>query len=167
MFETLGLEISPRAASVWFGLALGLAFGTLAAVTRFCLRRGLVGPVGERRPALGLWLVALAAAVVGTQGAVALGLIDLAGHRFLSPEMPVLAILAGGAMFGAGMVLARGCASRLTVLAAGGNLRALTVLVVLALAAHATMKGLLAPLRSGLASVTMPLGDFASLAALP
>ncbi|MFN6977501.1 MAG: YeeE/YedE thiosulfate transporter family protein, partial [Gemmobacter sp.] len=40
-------------------------------------------------------------------------------------------------------------------------------LVVLALAAHATMKGLLAPLRSGLASVTMPLGDFASLAALP
>ena len=31
----------------------------------------------------------------------------------------------GGAMFGAGMVLARGCSSRLLVLAAQGNLRAL------------------------------------------
>jgi uncharacterized membrane protein YedE/YeeE len=162
MFETLGFDtLTPRAASLWLGLALGLAFGALAEVTRFCLRRGLAGDAGERRPALALWLVALAAAVAGTQGAVAAGLIDFAGHRFHAADLPWLAILAGGALFGAGMVLARGCASRLTVLAASGNLRAVMVVLVLALTAHAAMKGVLAPVRTTLATWTVPLGDLA------
>ncbi len=168
MFETLGFEsTTPREASFWFGLGLGLAFGALAAATQFCLRRGLVGDPAERRPALGLWLTALAVALVGTQAAVAAGLIGFADHRFHAPDLPWLAILAGGVLFGAGMVLARGCAARLTILAASGNLRALTVLLVLALAAHATLKGLLAPLRTALGRVTLPIGDHASLAALP
>jgi uncharacterized membrane protein YedE/YeeE len=164
MFETLGFEtLTPRAASLWLGLALGLAFGALAEATRFCLRRGLAGDAGERRPALALWLTALAAAVVGTQGAVAAGLIDFSGHRFHAADLPWLAIIVGGALFGAGMVLARGCASRLTVLAASGNLRAATVLLVLALAAHATMKGVLAPIRTALSSFTLPPGELTVL----
>jgi hypothetical protein len=39
--------------------------------------------------------------------------------------------------------------------------------VVFAITAHATLKGVLAPLRTSLGSVTLPLGDHASLAALP
>jgi uncharacterized protein len=65
------------------------------------------------------------------------------------------------------MVLARGCVSRLTVLSGTGNLRAALVLVTLALVAHATMRGVFAPLRTGLGDLRLPLGDFASLAALP
>lgn len=168
MFESLGFDtLTPPVAAVIFGLLLGAAFGALAEVTRFCLRRGLVGDPGERRPALGVWLMALAVAVLGTQAAVAAGWIGFAGHRFMAPDLPVLAILAGGLMFGAGMVLTRGCASRLTVLAASGNLRAAIVLVVFAIAAHATLKGVLAPLRTALGSVTLPLGEAVSLAALP
>lgn len=168
MFETLGFEtLTPRSASLWLGLAIGLAFGALAEVSRFCLRRGLAGPQDERRPALGLWLAALAVAVIGTQGAVAAGLIGFADHRFHAADLPLLALVLGGLMFGAGMVLARGCAARLTVLAATGNLRALLVLVVFALVAHAAMKGLLAPLRQSIAAVTLPLAEAASLAALP
>jgi uncharacterized membrane protein YedE/YeeE len=166
MFETLGFETltAPRAA-IYFGLALGLAFGALAEVTRFCFRRGLVGPAAERRPALAVWLTALAVATLGTQGAVAAGWISFAGHRFLSPDLPWAAILLGGLLFGAGMVLTRGCASRLTVLAGSGNLRAVLVLVVFALTAHATLKGVLAPLRQALATLTLPLGDAAALPA--
>ncbi len=168
MFENLGFEtLTPVTASVIFGLLLGAAFGALAEVTRFCLRRGLVGEPGERRFALGVWLMALAVAVLGTQGAVAAGWIGFAEHRFMAPDMPVLAILVGGLMFGAGMVLTRGCASRLTVLAGSGNLRAATVLVVFAIAAHATLKGVLAPLRTALGSFTLPIGDAVSLAVLP
>ena len=70
-------------------------------------------------------------------------------------------------MFGAGMVLTRGCASRLTVLMASGNLRALGVLLVFAIVAHATLKGVLAPLRTALAGVTLPLGDLTGFGALP
>jgi uncharacterized membrane protein YedE/YeeE len=168
MFESFGFEtLTPRLASVFLGLGIGLAFGILAEATRFCLRRGLVGPQAERKPALALWAAALATAILGTQGAVAMGWISFEGHRLLTPDLPYLAIIIGGLAFGAGMVLTRGCASRLTVLTGTGNLRALTVLAVFAITAHAAMKGLLAPLRVALGEVTLPMGDAISLAALP
>ncbi len=168
MFESFEFEtLTPGQASVYLGLALGLAFGVLAMITKFCLRRSLVGAPGERREAGGVWLTALAVAILGTQAAVAAGLIGFAEHRFMAADLPVLAIGLGGLAFGAGMVLTRGCVSRLTVLLGTGNLRALTVLLVFAVAAHATLKGVLAPLRTGLGSVTLPLDDAVSLAALP
>ncbi len=168
MFESFGFEeTTARQAAIVLGLALGLAFGLLAEATRFCIRRGLVGPVAERRPALGVWLTALAVAVIGTQAGVAKGLISFADHRFMAADLPWLAIVLGGLAFGAGMVLTRGCVSRLTVLAGSGNLRALTVLLVFAFTAHATLKGVLAPLRTTLGSVTLPMGESVSLAALP
>ena len=168
MFETLALgETTAREASVYLGLLLGLAFGALAEVTRFCLRRALVGPQPERRRAAGVWLAALATAILGTQAAVAFGLISFEGHRFLTPDLPWLAIVVGGLLFGVGMVLTRGCISRLTVLLGSGNLRALTVLLTFAVVAHATLKGVLSPVRTGLGAVTAPLGEAVSLAALP
>ena len=157
MFEELGLPLTPQQAAVAFGLLLGLAFGALAEITRFCLRRAVAGDPGERLPAAGVWAIALAAAILGTQGAVALGWSSFADHRFMASEMPVLAIALGGLLFGAGMVLTRGCISRLTVLSGTGNLRALTVLLVFALVAHATLKGVLAPLRVAAGSVTVGL----------
>ena len=36
MYETLALEMTPRMASVWFGLGLGLLFGALAADGAAC-----------------------------------------------------------------------------------------------------------------------------------
>lgn len=163
MFESLGLSITPQAASLWLGLSIGLAFGILAEISRFCLRRALAGALPDRHQAAAQWMVALAVAVAGTTAAQAAGLLDLSGHRFLRSDVPVLAIVAGGLMFGAGMVLARGCAARLTVLAATGNLRAVFVLLVLAVAAHATLKGLLAPLRIGLEATTLPLPALSTL----
>jgi len=166
MFESFEFEsLTPQMASVWFGLLIGAAFGALGLLTRFCFRRAIVG--NDRRAAAGVWLTALAVAVIGTQSAVALELIDFAGHRYLVSELPVLAITLGGLMFGIGMVLTRGCISRLTVLTGSGNLRAALVLVVFAIVAHATLRGVLAPLRVALGSVTVDLGDTVSLATLP
>ena len=166
MFESFGFETltAPRAA-LYLALALGGCFGFLAQRTRFCFRRALIGE--DRRAAMGLWLMALAVAVIGTQGAVAAGVISFEGHRFLSPDLPLGAIVFGGLIFGAGMVLARGCPARLTVLAASGNLRAWMVLLVFAIAAHATLKGVLSPLSSALSGLTLPVGQGASLAWLP
>ncbi|WP_323777113.1 YeeE/YedE family protein [Leisingera sp.] len=166
MFETFGFEeTSARDVSVLFALGTGILFGVLAQLTRFCFRRALVGD--DRRQAAGVWAMALAVAVLGTQAAVAQGWISFAGHRLMSQDVPLLAIAAGGLMFGAGMILTRGCASRLVVLAGSGNLRALLVIAVFAVVAHATLKGVLAPLRTALGSVTLPLGENVSLAALP
>ncbi|WP_417279408.1 YeeE/YedE family protein [Celeribacter sp.] len=163
MYESLGLDLAPRQAAVILGLVIGVLFGALAEVSRFCFRRSVAGPKGERGAAAGVWLAGLATAVLGTQLAVAQGLISFADHRFLTPDLPWLAIVIGGVMFGVGMVLTRGCVSRLTVLSGSGNLRAALVLVVFAVVAHATLKGILAPLRTTLGGVTLSLDK----AALP
>jgi uncharacterized membrane protein YedE/YeeE len=169
MFETLGFETltAPQAALIFGGL-IGAMFGILAEITRFCFRRALVGDPAERRPALGVWLTALAAAILGTQAAVAAGLVTFASHRFLAADLPVLAVVAGGLMFGIGMVLTRGCASRLTVLSARATSARSLVLLVFAVTAHATLAASSRPLRTTLASVTLPLGETTSRrAALP
>ncbi|RVT85831.1 YeeE/YedE family protein [Rhodobacteraceae bacterium CCMM004] len=160
------LTLPPVTAALVLGAVLGVVFGAAAQISRFCLRRGLVRGA-EQRGALGVWLTALLTAILGTQAAVAVGLIGFDAHRFAAADLPWLAIALGGALFGAGMVLTRGCVSRLTVLGAGGNLRALTVLAVFAIAAHATLKGVLAPVRTGLGGITVDLGAAPTAAGLP
>jgi len=166
MFESFGFEeATARQASVLLAAIIGLVFGVLAQRTKFCFRRSLVGE--DRRAAGGVWLMALAVAIIGTQGAVAAEWITFDEHRFMTSALPILAIAAGGLLFGAGMVLTRGCISRLTVLSGSGNLRAALVVLVFAVVAHMTLKGVLAPLRVALGSVTVEMGDYVSLAALP
>ena len=167
LFETFETEITPIMASVIFGLLLGAVFGAAAQISRFCLRRGVVGTGADRMSALGVWLTALLVAVIGTQAAVGLGYVDFSDHRFAAAELPLMAILLGGVLFGAGMVLTRGCVSRLTVLGATGNLRAVFVLVVFAIVAHATLKGVLAPVRVSVGAVTVDMGGAALLSGLP
>ncbi|OWU83710.1 YeeE/YedE family protein [Oceanicola sp. 22II-s10i] len=163
MFESLGFEtLTPRGASVYLALILGALFGLLAERTAFCLRRAVVGE--DRRQAAGVWLMALAVAVAGTQAAAVAGLIDFGDHRLTTGSLPLLALVAGGLAFGTGMVLTRGCISRLTVLGAGGNLRAFFVLALFAIVAHATLKGALTPLRTVLSGFTVELGASANLA---
>ncbi|MFS4582680.1 YeeE/YedE family protein [Phaeobacter sp. C3_T13_0] len=166
MFETLGFEdTTARAVSVLFALGIGVLFGGLAQLTRFCFRRAVVGE--DRQQAAGVWAMALAVAVLGTQAAAAQGWINFSEHRLLVADLPLAAVVIGGLMFGAGMVLTRGCVSRLMVLTGSGNLRALFVVVTFAIVAHATLKGVLAPLRIWIGSLTIPVGDYASLATLP
>lgn len=156
MFETFGFEtLTAPQAAVWFALGLGVLFGVLAQITRFCFRRMIDGT--DRRQAAGVWVTALAVAVLGTQAVVAQGWISFAEHRFLVTDLPIVSIIAGGLMFGAGMILTRGCISRLTILGASGNLRALLVLLVFGVVALMTLKGLLAPLAATLRSVTIPV----------
>lgn len=157
MYEQFGFEtMTPLAASAVLGLLLGVIFGAIALCTRFCLRRALVSDdKDERKSAARLWVMALAFGVLGTQLGILAGWIDFTGHRFHAAEIPVLLIALGGLLFGAGMVLTRGCASRLSVLAGSGNLRALLVLLIFSITAHATLKGFLAPLRTALAGYTL------------
>lgn len=156
MFENLGFEsLSPKEASLILGLVIGLAFGALAQITRFCLRRAVAGDPGERHPSAAVWGVALATAILGTQGAVMAGWISFDAHRLHADPLPLTGVLTGGLLFGIGMVLSRGCVSRLTVLSATGNLRAVLAVIVFAITAHAALKGVLAPLRGALSSGTV------------
>ncbi|MFA8443901.1 YeeE/YedE family protein [Yoonia sp.] len=166
LLELYDWGLEARTLQVIFGLALGAIFGIAAQLSRFCLRRAVAGAPDERGSAGAVWVVALASAIVGFLLASSWEYVDLGGHRYLDRDLPYLAIALGGIAFGAGMVLTRGCVSRLSVLGATGNLRAVTVLIVFAVVAHATLKGVLAPLRTALGSVTTTL-PFGSLRDLP
>ena len=64
----------------------------------------------------------------------------------------------GGLIFGAGMVLARGCSGRLLVLAATGNLRSVVSGLIFAVVAQMSLAGHLAPLRDYLAGLWITSG---------
>ncbi|MCH2095179.1 MAG: YeeE/YedE family protein [Rhodobacteraceae bacterium] len=157
LLEFFGFEGDARVLHVVLGGLLGLIFGVAAQISRFCIRRAVAGEGRDGAQAGAVWITALAVAIAAFIGASVFGLVDLAEHRFWSLELPVVAILIGGLMFGSGMILTRGCISRLTVLSATGNLRAALVLVVFAIVAHATLKGVLAPARVALGSITVDL----------
>ncbi len=165
LFDLYDMPFDVQGAHLILGLALGLVFGVAAQISRFCLRRGLVAGPG-RAHALGTWAAALATAIAATSAATWAGLIDLSDHRLMASDLPLLAVVIGGLTFGIGMVLTRGCVSRLTVLGGTGNLRALIVLLIFALVAHATLKGVFAPLRVALGGVTTD-ARIGSLAELP
>lgn len=133
---------------VGIGILTGFVFGAAAQHSRFCLRAATVelaeGRFGGR---LAVWLIAFSAAVLGVQGAVSLGWLDVTEARQLAGTGSLSGALIGGLMFGAGMILARGCASRLLVLSATGNLRAIVTGLVLTLVAQASLRGVLSPLR--------------------
>lgn len=136
------------------GIGIGLLFGVAAQRSRFCLRAAVVEFV--RRNAgrrLAVWLLAFAAALLLTQLALGSGLLSANSIRQLTSRVSLSGAIIGGALFGGGMILAGGCASRLLVLSATGNMRALVSGLVFAVTAQAALRGILSPLRDQLAAL--------------
>ena len=135
-------------------MGIGVLFGFFAQRSRFCLRSAVIefahNITGGK---LTVWLFAFSTAVLATQGFILLGWLDVSGARQLAARGSLSGALLGGATFGVGMILARGCSSRLLVLAANGNLRALLSGLVFAVTAQAAWVGVLAPARNALSEL--------------
>lgn len=136
------------------GALIGVLFGFMAQRSRFCLRAAVVEfwrrQFGEK---LSVWLLAFSSAVVGVQVLILAGALDVGSSRQLASRGSLSGALIGGLLFGAGMVMTRGCASRLLVLSANGNLRALLSGLIFAVTAQASLAGVLEPLRTGLSAL--------------
>ena len=142
--ETLGENGSLAAGA----MLIGVAFGSLAQRSRFCLRSAVIefarNVTGGK---LTVWLFAFSAAVVATQALAWAGWFDASNARQIATRGSLSGAAIGGALFGIGMILARGCSSRLLVLAAQGNLRSLLSGLIFAFTAQAALTGALSPLR--------------------
>lgn len=135
------------------GLLIGALFGVLAQRSRFCLRAAVIEVAqGQLGPKLAVWLLAFSGAIIVTQILQLSGQFDTANVRQLSSQGSLSGALLGGILFGIGMILARGCSSRLLVLAANGNLRALLSGLVFAMVAQASMSGILSPFREAVSA---------------
>ncbi|NOE27260.1 YeeE/YedE family protein [Ruegeria sp. HKCCD6157] len=136
------------------GVLVGILFGVTAQKSHFCLRASTVEVAeGKFGPRLAVWLIAFTAALTLVQALVSLELLDLSEARAIASTGSLSGAIIGGAMFGIGMVLARGCASRLLVLASCGNLRALVTGLILTLVAQAAYTGVLSPAREAISGL--------------
>lgn len=136
------------------GLLIGGLFGFFAQRSRFCLRAAVIEVArGQLGVKLSVWLLAFSSALILTQLLLLGGVLDTGNVRQLASQGSLSGAAIGGLLFGIGMVLARGCSSRLLVLAANGNLRALLSGLIFAVTAQASMSGVLSPLRERLAGL--------------
>jgi len=133
------------------GFAIGIAFGIVGLLSGFCLLSSLrdwwLSNDGRK---IRSYAVALAVAIVGTQFIAEAGLVNIGKSIYLQPSFSAPLIFFGGLLFGLGMVLSNGCASRALVLLGKGNIRSLVVLVIIGVTAQMTLKGLIAPARLGI-----------------
>ncbi|GLO75456.1 lipocalin [Phaeobacter italicus] len=148
----------PGAAAL-FGLLTGGIFGVAAQRSRFCLRAATVefarGQLGDR---VAVWLLTFSTALVWVQAGRLIGWIDTDEARMMAVPGSWSGAIIGGLIFGAGMVLARGCSGRLLVLAATGNLRSVVSGLIFAVVAQMSLAGHLAPLRDYLAGLWITSG---------
>ena len=135
------------------GLVIGLLFGFLAQRSRFCMRAAAIEFWHRTFSGkIAVWLLAFSSAVVAVQLLILTNTLDVSTARQLASRGSLSGALIGGLLFGAGMIMSRGCASRLLILSANGNLRALLSGLIFAVTAQASLSGALAPLRNIVAS---------------
>ena len=136
---------------VWWGFGLGLIFGFFANKTNFCTMGAVsdavnMGDCGRMRA----WLLTIAVAILGTNILAYNGTINLANTIYTGQNLPWLAHIAGGLIFGIGMTLGSGCGNKTLVRVGGGNLKAVVVFIYMAYSANVTLRGILAVPRTEL-----------------
>ena len=151
--EVLRESYDTRILVAFAAFAIGIAFGVLAEASQFCLRAAVsewnpnsasaTGGSGKNSLRSMQYLSAILVSVIGVQILHFTGVIDLSESLYWSAPIRPVALIFGGAVFGIGMVLAGGCVSRMLVLGVSGNIRSLVTLLIAAIAAYATLRGIL------------------------
>jgi uncharacterized protein len=150
--------------------ALAVVFGAIAQRTHFCTM-GAVSDIVNMGDwtRMRMWLMAMGVAMLGFNAMVGAGWVQAGQTVYAGPRLIVLSNVLGGLLFGFGMVLASGCGSKTLVRIGGGSLKSLVVFCVLAIAAYATLRGIVAVARVATvdaAAITLPVGqDLPSLLA--
>jgi uncharacterized protein len=151
---------------LWGAFLVAVAFGAIVQRTGFCTMGAVsdVVAMGDwtrmRQWGLAAGVATIGFAVLAWSGAVPADKTLYASNRWIW-----LSALFGGGIFGFGMVLASGCASKALVRVGGGSLKAVVVFVVLGVVAFATLKGLTAVWRTQ--TVDRVAYEFATQASLP
>ena len=149
------------------GLVIGLVYGAVGLLSGFCLMSSMRGFLAEGDGRLvRSYALAIAVAIAASQLLAGSGMVDLGKSIYLQQSFSVPVLFLGGLLFGYGMVLSNGCGSRALVLLGRGNLRSFVVVIVLAIAAQMTLKGLIAPARIALVQASQTTVSANSLPSL-
>ncbi|UWR00704.1 YeeE/YedE family protein [Rhodobacteraceae bacterium S2214] len=130
------------------GLFGGVLLGLAARLGRFCTLGAIEDVLyGGNDSRLRIWIAAIGFAIIGSFGLMAAGLFDPAASFYVGQTWSPVASIAGGLLFGYGMALAGNCGFTALARLGGGDLRSFVIVVVMGLAAFATLSGPLAWIR--------------------
>lgn len=123
----------------------GLLLGLAARLGRFCTLGAIEDYFyGGSDIRLRMWGVAIGVACMGVFGANAAGLFNPTTSYYLDTRWLPWASIIGGGVFGYGMALAGNCGYGALARLGGGDLRSFVIVVVVGMAAYATLYGPLA-----------------------
>ena len=126
------------------GLFIGIAFGVIAQKNQFCFSGSIKDYILTKSTKRGASVImAMIIAIISTTLMASYFQIDLTQSSYFKSNINYLAVIAGGLLFGTGMMIADGCSSRSLVKYAQGDSNALITLIFIAIFAYATTKGLL------------------------
>jgi uncharacterized membrane protein YedE/YeeE len=130
------------------GFACALLVGAVVNKTHFCIMGSLSDWVNfNSKSRFRAWMLAIGIAVIGTQIMQQSGWIDVRQSVYLTTNFGWFGHIFGGFLFGVGMTLGAGCGQRTLVRVGSGNLKSLFLLLVLAVSAYMTMRGIIAVFR--------------------
>ena len=140
--RTLTMEV------LWAAFLLSVIFGAIAQRTHFCTMGAISDVVNMGDwTRMRQWGMAIGVAMIGFAALVYSGQIDPSKTLYASTRWIWLSAIVGGGLFGFGMVLTSGCASKTLIRIGGGSLKSLMVFGVMGIAAFATLKGITAVVR--------------------
>ena len=154
-----------QTAALW-GFVLSFVFGAVTQRSNYCTMGAISDAVN-----FGDWtrarmaIASVGVAMIGVAALKVTGNVDIAKSFYVAPKLIWLSHIVGGLAFGFGMTLASGCGSKTLVRAGAGSLRALVTLLVMAVFAWITLRGVLGVFR--VATVDTVAVTFASGQDLP
>jgi hypothetical protein len=159
--------MDPTSIVLLAALIIGLIYGSVGLLSGFCMMSGMRGWLAEGDGRLvRTYALAMGTAIAASQVLASAGLADLGKSIYLQPTFSAPVLFLGGLLFGYGMVMSNGCGSRALVLLGRGNLRSLVVVIILAIFAQMTLKGLIAPSRLAMVGASQMTSATNSLPAL-
>ena len=132
-----------------FGAVGGLVLGLAARLGRFCTMGAIEDLLyGGSDIRMRMWVLAIGVGILGCFGLTGAGMMQPEASYYLSIRWMPLASILGGLTFGYGMALAGNCGYGAIARLGGGDFRAFVIVLVMGVAAYATLSGPLAPLRN-------------------
>ena len=130
------------------GFIIGSLMGAVVQRSKYCIAAACHAPVttGDLTQTRS-YAMSLFVAILGTQLLYRFGQVEILSSIYISSPFTWLSYIFGGLIFGIGIVYAGGCASRILVRAAEGDLGALASVMAFIFSSGATLWGITALIR--------------------
>ncbi|KAB7884376.1 YeeE/YedE family protein [Poseidonibacter ostreae] len=126
------------------GLVLGTIFGMVAQKQQFCFSGSIKDYILTKSTKRGASVImAMIVAIIATAIMSSIFELDLSESKYYKENINYFVIIAGGILFGIGMMLADGCGNRQLIKFAQGDNNSLITIIFIGIFAYATTKGLL------------------------